>query len=368
MKDYQSAYSRWAGIGPYYAMFPLDFVEGVIQRYTRPGQSILDPFAGRASSVFAGANQGRPSIGIEINPVGWLYAQAKLHPAPKGVVLTRLAEISGLADDLPPDAGTELSPFFRHCFAKRSRRFLLAARSALNWRQSHADQTLMALILVDLHGARARSFSNQMRQGRAMEPNYSVQWWRDHHQKPPQIEPVAFMQKKIDWRYAKGRPTTSAGRVLLGDSRQLLTRVAADIHSGKTPPISLLFTSPPYMKISDYHRDQWLRLWMLGGEPYYSRRQDNLRRDFSSKPTYLNLLQSVFEQSAEIMKASGWVYVRTDARAETFETTYQILRQCFPRWQSQVVDRPYQRDTQTALYGDKAKKPGEKDIILHGPR
>ncbi len=48
MKDYSSPYSRWAGIGPYYAMFPLDFVEGVIERYTCQGQSILDPFAGRA--------------------------------------------------------------------------------------------------------------------------------------------------------------------------------------------------------------------------------------------------------------------------------------------------------------------------------
>jgi hypothetical protein len=28
---------------------------------------------------------------------------------------------------------------------------------------------------------------------------------------------------------------------------------------------SLLFITLPYYSITDYHADQWLRLWMLGG-------------------------------------------------------------------------------------------------------
>lgn len=364
--SYATAYDRWAGIGPYYAMFPRSFVDQVVEEYTRPGQSILDPFAGRASSVFAGAATGRPSIGIEISPVGWIYGQTKLKPASKTKLLARLDEIGRLADEGPTSVFAGLPSFFRWCFAERSLRFLLAARSALDWRDQVVDRTLMTLILVDLHGVRERSFSNQMRQSRAMEPNYSFRWWRARRLRPPRIDPVVFLQKKIEWRYAHGVPDVAYGDVLLGDSSRALSRVGARLRSGKLKPFSLLFTSPPYLGISDYHRDQWLRRWMLGGPPDYARTGDPLRGEFESTATYLSLLRSVFAQAAELMKRTGMVYVRTDARPATFEMTYQVLSECFPRWRKTVFQRPFSRQTQTALYGDKSKKPGEVDIVLSG--
>lgn len=364
MTSYGTPYSRWAGIGPYYAMFPLDFVEGVIQRYTRPGQSILDPFAGRASSVFAAVAVGRPAVGIEINPVGWLYGQAKLHPGDKTTVLTRLDEIAASAHCLPKSAGEELPEFFRHCFGPEPLQFLLAAREHLNWRQDYIDQTLMALILVDLHGVRERSFSNQMRQSRAMEPNYSIKWWQANNLHPPLIDPVAFMRRKVEWRYAKGAPEFNGAHLWLGDSRRQMARVATLVKEKRLPRFSLLLTSPPYIRISDYHRDQWLRLWMLGGEPTYARQTDPHKRDFSSASTFQALLQSVFSQAAPLMRRDGCVYVRTDARETTFEITQQVLRDCFPGWSLRVTRRPYHQHTQTALYGDNTPKPGEKDIVL----
>src|SRR5260221_11893116 len=92
--NYQTAYRRWVGIGPYYAMFPTSFVEDTIKKYTQPGEWIFDPFAGRASSVFIGASLNRPAVGIEINPVGWVYGKTKTSPAPKKLVLDRLEQIS----------------------------------------------------------------------------------------------------------------------------------------------------------------------------------------------------------------------------------------------------------------------------------
>ena len=67
------------------------------------------------------------------------------------------------------------------------------------------------------------------------------------------------------------------------------------------------------------------------------------------------------------MSPDGVVYIRTDARRFTFDTTYKILEKIFRNWNFYVSDRPYSRSTQTALYGDKSQKPGEKDIVLTGP-
>ena len=361
--SYSTAYERWAGVGPYYAMFPLSFVNEVVQTYTEPGQGIIDPFAGRASSIFAGASMGRPSLGVEIHPVGWVYGKTKLGPAGQEEVQKRLLEIVAIAQTLPQDVGSDLPEFFTFCFSRQSLGFLLAARSSLDWQHDLVDRTLMTLILVDLHGVRERSFSNQMRQSRAMSPEYSIRWWKLHNSTPPDLDPREFLEKKILWRYAKGTPQVTNSDLFLADSRQLLSHIPVQLKIEK--PFTLLFTSPPYIGISDYHRDQWLRLWMLGGPPFAARHPDKHRRDFASIADYTALLQAVFQQSAEVMSSrKATVYVRTGAREPTFTITRDALKLAFPRWQEKIIERPYPKQTQTALYGDKSMKVGERDIIL----
>ncbi len=95
---YSTAESRWAGVGPYYAMFPVEFADHVVKQYTSLGDTILDPFAGRGTAIFSAAIKGRNGIGVELNPVGWVYSQAKLHAAAKGDVIERLRDIGRLGN------------------------------------------------------------------------------------------------------------------------------------------------------------------------------------------------------------------------------------------------------------------------------
>src|SRR5436305_14650766 len=120
---YEAAHSRWAGIGPYYAMFPAEFADQVIAKHTKKGDTVLDPFAGRGTAVFSAAAQGRIGVGVEINPVGWVYARAKLAPSEKGVIAKRFEELGSMAENYR-DAAKKLPVFFHHCFTRRVRRFL----------------------------------------------------------------------------------------------------------------------------------------------------------------------------------------------------------------------------------------------------
>ena len=70
LKGYDTAEARWARFGPYYAMFPLEFAFEVVGKYSKPGDYIIDPFAGRAQYFCWESVSGRNSLGIEINPVG----------------------------------------------------------------------------------------------------------------------------------------------------------------------------------------------------------------------------------------------------------------------------------------------------------
>ena len=119
---YGTAEARWAGIGPYYATFPTSFADEVIQNYTQPGDAVLDPFAGRGTAVYSAATQGRLAVGIDINPLGYVYANAKLKTGDEEEVVGRLDELGEIAPTFREAAGN-LSPFFHHCFAKEVREF-----------------------------------------------------------------------------------------------------------------------------------------------------------------------------------------------------------------------------------------------------
>lgn len=352
--------ARWARFGPYYAMFPLEFAFEVVNTYSNAGDSILDPFAGRCSSVYAGAVLGRYSRGIEINPVGWIYGKVKLKPANKDAVISRLEQVYTQRTQYT-NSIKKLPEFFHYCFCKEVLAFLLAVRENLDWKVNEVDVTLMAFILVYLHGKLGEGLSNQMRQTKSMGPEYSVNWWKEHNlSMPPQINPYDFMLKKIQWRYQKGIPNMAESAVLFGDSTTELDMVAQTAEQ----KFSLLFTSPPYWSIADYHTDQWLRLWLLGGNDRPKSTGQKHKRRFNSKVAYQALLETVFSKCAKMMAEHSTIYVRTDAREFTFNCTLEMLKKCFPGYKIETKEKPFKKKTQTALFGNTSKKPAEIDIIL----
>ncbi len=363
-RRFDCAARRWEGLGPYYAMFPTSFADGVVRRYTQSGETVLDPFAGRGTALFSAASQGRCGIGIELNTVGWVYAQTKLHPVPLEAVLDRLQEIGQRASTYCR-AAHSLPLFFHHAYSSRVRSFLLSAREQLDWRRNRIDRTLMALLLVYLHGKQGASLSNQMRQTKSLSPDYAIRWWTERGFQPPDLDSVEFLRPRLEWRYAHGRPEATNSRAYLGDSIRRLGYVGRQLRQQKIARPRLLFTSPPYYGVTNYHYDQWLRLWLLGGPSNALRTGGRYRGKFEHKANYRLLLQRVFGQAAQILDAKATVYVRTDRRSLTSRMTREVLKQTFPAKRLRSIIRPLHGKTQTRLFGGDTPKVGEVDVILH---
>lgn len=362
-KTFDTAAKRWEGIGPYYAMFPIRFADTVINEYTAVGDTVLDPFAGRGTSIFSAMAQGRRGFGIEISPVGWVYAKAKHGPAPLSQVEERLLEIDKVAGKYSGQAQS-LPTFFSKCFSLSVLRFLLAARDNLNWRKCNCDRTLMAMLLVYLHGKEGQALSNQMRQTKAMSPNYAIKWWAENGTKPPDLDVAEFMQQRIRWRYAKGVVEADESQVLLGNSITLLPQIARYFHEEKAPKARLLLTSPPYFGVTNYHYDQWLRLWLLGFETNAYITRGPYQGRFTNPDHYKSLLNKVFYFAAKVVTEDAIVYVRTSTNPFTKQATMDALLSAFPK--SCLTERcqPFRKPTQTHLFGDKTPKAGEVDLIL----
>jgi DNA methylase len=356
---YGTAASRWAGVGPYYAMFPAAFASKVVNDHTERGDTILDPFAGRATALFAAASAGRVGLGVEINPVGWVYGKAKLQTASRRAVENRLRWLGAKASEYREDAAA-LPDFFHWCYCKRVREFLVGARVLLGWRRRKIDWTTMALLLVDLHGKVESALSNQMRQTKAMSPQYSVEWWRERDMKPPERDPVEFMLKKVAWRYAKGRLKANESRVYLGDSRERLNVIS----KRSNRRAKLLFTSPPYHGVTNYFYDQWLRLWLLGGPDTPRSHGDSCKRKFENKEHYVAMLRHVLAESKSLLKRNAVVHIRTDARQFTKEATIEALELAFPSKKLRSEKHSLPDFTQTTLFDPELETKGEIDFVM----
>lgn len=348
-------------------MFPSAFCDAVIQKYSSKGDTVLDPFAGRGTALYSAATAGRHALGVEVNPVGWVYSRTKLSPAENDRVDERILGLQAVAHHYSA-AARDLPEFFRHCYTFEVRRYLLCARDLLNWRRNNVDRTLMALLLVHLHGKASDSFSNQMRQTKAMSPKYAIRWWKSRNFKPPQIDPVEFLRKKMRWRYAKGRPPTTSSKVYLGDSVSILCELSGNLRRHTLGRPSLLLTSPPYLGLTNYHYDQWLRLWLLGGPPTDRRTQGPYngrhRGKFANRVAYAQLLANVFERASRLSRPDAIVYVRTDRRKATLAITREVLRNAFPKHSLTEVNRPMQGKTQTRLFGNVDPRCGEVDLLM----
>jgi hypothetical protein len=68
-------------------------------------------------------------------------------------------------------------------------------------------------------------------------------------------------------------------------------------------------TSPPYLDITDYHEDQWLRLWFLGGpsRPVSGQVKDDRHRRVE---TYWNFLREAWSGIVPLLQKGAQVVVR----------------------------------------------------------
>ena len=129
-------------------MFPIPFVEGVIQLYAKPGQTVIDPFCGRGTVPFIAMINGFEAVGCDVNPVAWLYSKTKTTPHDGLVeVKSRITQIKceAQADDRRPANDFQSMAFCRDVLA-----FVNTARRELNWHTNSIDRTVATLMIQHL--------------------------------------------------------------------------------------------------------------------------------------------------------------------------------------------------------------------------
>lgn len=298
--------NRFHALCPYFAMFPESFAETWIDRLTKPGDLVLDPFCGRGTAPFQALLMGRAAVGNDINPVAFCLTKAKLGGPTKSSVLRRVRELERGFQARSWEPRRRTAPaFFQVAFSRATLRQLLYLRSALNWHRSRVDAMIASLVLGSLHGESERYdtyLSNQMPRTISTKPEYSLRFWERHGFVAPERDVFVLMRDRAAYRYESNLPRGNT-HVFNVDMRELarLTLPGA---------VKCVVTSPPYLDVTDFGEDQWLRLWFLGGQPRAASGMISRDDRHRGADSYWRLIADMWRMLSAIVAPKGNVVVR----------------------------------------------------------
>jgi len=246
-------------------MFPESFVETWIDRLTKPGDLVLDPFCGRGTTPFQALLMGRKAVASDINPVAYCVTKAKTNAPSERALMRR---ITFLENRYSPESWEQqrlkLPEFFQCAYSPATLRQILYLRASLAWAESKTDCMIAALVLGSLHGETLKSgsyFSNQMPHTISTKPQYSIRFWKERNLRPPERDAFELLRQRAAYRYESPCPQADA-TVFMSDFRELPKFLIRQSYRPRC-----IITSPPYFDVTNVEEDQWLRLWFLGGPP-----------------------------------------------------------------------------------------------------
>jgi hypothetical protein len=315
---------RFHALCPYFAMFPETFAEKWILELSRRGEVVLDPFSGRGTTAFQSLLLERAAVACDVNDVAYCVTKAKVHAPPRTSVLRRLTELEQKYKQGEwLNAASALPEFFRVAYSDGTRCQVLYMRESLKWRSSNVDCLIAALVLGMLHGETNKSpsyLSNQMPRTISTKPVYSVKFWKANRLTPPDRDAFELLRAQAQYRYVSTPPRGHA-MVIHGDMRQLAWL------TDKLPgPVRLAVTSPPYLDVTNFEEDQWLRLWFLGGPPYPTRSRISRDDRHESAGNYWAFIADMWRMLGAVMAKKGNVVIRLGGRTDSPETMLTKLR------------------------------------------
>jgi hypothetical protein len=236
-----------------------------IERLTRPGDAVYDPFAGRGTSLLEAALRGRVPLGCDVSPLSEVLLWPRLEPPLPSEIADRLRRLQLGAG---PDPPSELLAFYH----PETLREICALRDYLLCRSAEekldaVDRWLRMVAVNRLTGHSSGFFSvYTLPPNQAVSARSQLKINDRRGQVPPRRDVRAILLKKSRSLLRDLRPHE---RDLLGVAARrgrLLTRDSVSTPELEDASVALAVTSPPFLDVVDYAADNWLRCWFIGVE------------------------------------------------------------------------------------------------------
>ena len=287
----------------YRACFKPQLPAYFIEQLTQEGDTVYDPFSGRGTTAVEAALRGRKVIANDVNPLSEILTCPRLELPSVTDIDKRLRELK-----FPANAATDidLSMFFHQDTLHE----ILGLRQHLvrRWRdgsEDSIDRWIRMVATNRLTGHSPGFFSvYTLPPNQAVSPENQTKINLKLGQTPPYKDIRALILRKSTQLQgglsAEDRRRLQTAAV----SAQFLTRAAASTPGIASNSVKLTVTSPPFLDVVQYTRDNWLRCWFNGLDA------DNIAAHITMSRTieeWEARMGCVFAELHRITKRGGWV-------------------------------------------------------------
>jgi SAM-dependent methyltransferase len=263
----------------------------LVRLFTRPGEVVLDPFAGVGTVPFEACAAGRVGVAVDLSPFAYCVSAAKVAPPSPDQASELLAELAAVvASSAVPQESlgeAEIGDFFH----PETWREVLVAQQFFADREPSghlhpAHWFVKACVAHILHGNRPYALS---RRSHGIIPI------------PPKGEAVykplmrSLREKVARMGLASLPRLWATGQAHLGSALHLPLEAAT---------VDAVITSPPFLGTTDFLRQNRVRLWFCGMS-YSAQREAKANTEFLENHRSFDVYRSLLGELSRVVRPGG---------------------------------------------------------------
>jgi len=287
----------------YRACFKPQLPAYFIERLTKEGDVVYDPFSGRGTTAVEAALHARNVIANDANPLSAILTYPRLELPCVSDIDKRLRSIA-----FPATASTDLdlSMFFhqktfyellglRHYLARRRR----------DGAEDSIDRWIRMVATNRLTGHSPGFFSvYTLPPNQAVSAENQVKINRKLGQKPEYRDVRALILRK-SMQLQGGLSAADRWRLRsAAESARFLVRDASSTPTIASDTVQLTVTSPPFLNVVQYARDNWLRCWFNALDADAISERITMS---TAVEEWSEIMAAVFRELYRVTRPGGWV-------------------------------------------------------------
>jgi hypothetical protein len=287
----------------YRACFKAQLPRFFINLLTKPGDLVYDPFSGRGTTLIEAALLGREVIANDVNPLSAILARPRLEVPIIDDIKYRIAELNfarGLKTDL------DLSMFFH----PDTEAEIIALKDHLQQRKAEGaeddlDRWLRMVATNRLTGHSSGFFSvYTLPPNQAVSPESQKKINLKRNQSPEYRKVKDIIVRKTASLVKHLQPAEMANLKKAAQTAVFLEHDASATPEIKSKSVNLTVTSPPFLDIVQYSKDNWLRCWFNGLDSNAIAKRLTMAKTIEA---WSEAMGRVFIELFRITVPGGWV-------------------------------------------------------------
>jgi site-specific DNA-methyltransferase (adenine-specific) len=254
----------------YLGAFPPSLANYFIKYFTNEKDLVFDPFSGRGTTILESRILNRKSVGSDLNPIALALSKAKSHNLDIKDILKRIEELESNYDYalFLPEAQAQ-SDEIHLIFHPSTLSELCYLKAILLKSENKVDQFLIGAILGIMHGGERKDgtsgyLSISMPNTFSMSPEYVRRFVQTNELNRFYRNVFENLRDKTERVFKKHTSPKIEAFITECDAKELSYSTDLKKFQGK---VDLLLTSPPYLGIVNYAKQNWIRSWFLDSDP-----------------------------------------------------------------------------------------------------